>query len=63
MYKAMSTAIGTLATEASYMQLDDITVDRGRMNGQPCVRHTRLTVRRLLEALTLYPEGDELIQE
>jgi len=30
---------------------DRITVNPGMMNGQPCVRGMRLTVRRVLEAL------------
>ena len=33
------------------------------MNGQPCVRNLRLTVRRVLEALALYPERAELLRE
>ena len=45
------------------MRLDRITVDPAVMNGQPCIRHMRLTVRRVLEALTLYPDWDDLIGE
>ena len=33
------------------------------MQGQPCVRHTRLTVRRVLEALATYPDRAELFRE
>lgn len=33
------------------------------MNGQPCIRGMRLTVRRVLEALVLYPKWEELIYE
>ena len=33
------------------------------MNGQPCVRDLRLTVRRVLEALALYPDREELVRE
>lgn len=33
------------------------------MNGQPCVRGLRLTVRRVLEALALYPDRAELLRE
>ncbi len=40
-----------------------ITVDPNLMNGQPCVRGMRLTVRRVLEALTVYPDWDDLIRE
>jgi uncharacterized protein (DUF433 family) len=42
---------------------DRITSDLGRMNGQPCVRHLRLTVRRVLEALAVYPDRAELLRE
>ena len=30
------------------------------MNGQPCVRGMRLTVRRVVEAVALYPDRDDL---
>jgi len=33
------------------------------MNGQPCVRRLRLTVRRVLEALATYPDRVELKRE
>jgi uncharacterized protein (DUF433 family) len=33
------------------------------MNGQPCVRNLRLTVRRVLEALATYPDRAELFRE
>lgn len=42
---------------------DRITVDPAQMNGQPCVRKMRLTVKRVLEALIIYPSWDELIAE
>jgi uncharacterized protein (DUF433 family) len=42
---------------------DRITSDPTRMNGQPCVRNLRLTVRRVLEALAMYPDRAELLQE
>ena len=42
------------------MTLDRITTDTARMNGQPCIRSLRLTVRRVLEALSTYPERAEL---
>jgi uncharacterized protein (DUF433 family) len=43
--------------------LDRITFDPARLNGQPCVRGLRLTVRRVLEALALYPDRDQLLGE
>lgn len=33
------------------------------MNGQPCVRRLRLTVRRVLELIALYPDRAELFRE
>lgn len=33
------------------------------MNGQPCVRGMRLTVKRVLEAMSEYPERQELFEE
>ncbi len=44
-------------------KLDRITVDPELMNGQPCVRGMRVTVRRVLEALALYPDRAELRRE
>ncbi|QOC21604.1 DUF433 domain-containing protein [Wenzhouxiangella sp. AB-CW3] len=43
-------------------KLDRITVDPGKMNGQPCIRGMRLTVRRVLEALAAYPDQTELLK-
>jgi uncharacterized protein (DUF433 family) len=43
--------------------LDRINVTPGRLNGQPCIRDLRLTVRRVLEALATYPNREELFQE
>ena len=42
---------------------DRITSDPAHMGGQPCVRGLRLTVWRVLEALALYPDRDELFRE
>lgn len=39
---------------------DRITCDPAVMNGQPCIRGMRLTVRRVLEALATYPNRSEL---
>lgn len=43
--------------------LDRIAADPAVLNGQPCIRGMRLTVRRVLEALSLYPNRDELRAE
>lgn len=37
-----------------------ISWDPKQMNGQPCIRGMRLTVRRVVEAAALYPERDDL---
>ena len=42
---------------------DRITSDPTKMNGQPCIRGMRLTVRRVLEALAAYPDRKELRAE
>jgi uncharacterized protein (DUF433 family) len=42
---------------------DRITCDPAKMNGQPCIRGMRLTVRRVLEALAIYPERERLRAE
>lgn len=43
--------------------LDRITRDPKIMNGQPCVRGMRLTVRRVLEALVTYPVREQFFAE
>lgn len=45
------------------MKLDRITSNSARMNGQPCIRHLRLTVRRVIELLATYSDREELFQE
>jgi uncharacterized protein (DUF433 family) len=42
---------------------DRITFDPAVLNGQPCIRGLRLTVRRVLEALASYNDRDELRSE
>ena len=44
-------------------KFDRITIDAARMNGEPCIRDLRLTVRRVLEALAVYPDRAELKRE
>jgi uncharacterized protein (DUF433 family) len=43
--------------------LERITTDPARMNGEPCIRNLRLTVRRVLEALASYPDRAERKRE
>ena len=45
------------------MKLDRITSNPNRMNGQPCIRNLRLTVRRVIELLATYPDREELHRE
>jgi uncharacterized protein (DUF433 family) len=45
------------------MAFDRITCDPDRLNGQPCIRNLRITVRRVVEAVALYPDRDELRRE
>ncbi|ULP31382.1 DUF433 domain-containing protein [Leptolyngbya boryana] len=42
------------------IKLDRITSNPKRMNGQPCIRNLRLTVRRVIELLAIYPDREEL---
>ena len=44
-------------------QLERITCDPQQLNGQPCLRGLRLTVRRVLEIAALYPNAAERKQE
>lgn len=43
--------------------IDRITVDPAVMNGQACIRGMRITVRRVLEALKVYPDWHDLLHE
>lgn len=44
-------------------KLNRITINSAVMNGQPCIRGMRLTVRRVLEALALHSNRADLIRE
>ncbi|MFO7972115.1 MAG: DUF433 domain-containing protein [Desulfobacterales bacterium] len=44
-------------------KFDRITANPEVMNGQPCVRGLRLTVRRVVEAVALYPDWKDLQAE
>ena len=41
-------------------KLDRIRIYPARMNGQPTIRNLRLTVKRVLEILALYPNREDL---
>jgi uncharacterized protein (DUF433 family) len=45
------------------MTFDRIRSDPARMNGQPCIRNLRLTVRRVVEAVATYPDREQLRRE
>lgn len=44
-------------------RFDRITTHPEIVNGQPCIRGMRLTVRRVVEAVALYPDRAELKAE
>lgn len=44
-------------------QFDRIRIDPATMNGQPCIAGTRITIRRVLQAVALYPDRSELLAE
>jgi uncharacterized protein (DUF433 family) len=44
-------------------RFDRITSNPLRMNGQPCIRTLRLTVKRVIEALALCPDREVLREE
>jgi len=43
-------------------RFDRITWDPAWMNGQPCIRGMRLTVRRVIEAVAVYQNRDDLFR-
>ena len=45
------------------MALDRISHSPDRMNGQPCIRNLRLTVCRVIEAVSIYPNREDLLRE
>jgi uncharacterized protein (DUF433 family) len=45
------------------MAFDRITSNPDRMNGQPCVRDLRLTVKRVLEIVAMHPDRATIKRE
>lgn len=45
------------------MAFERITSDPAVMGGQPCIRGMRVTVRRVLEALAIYPHREQFRAE
>ena len=44
-------------------KFDRITIGPELMNGQPCIRNMRLTVRRVVEEVAIYTDWQELQKE
>jgi len=42
---------------------DRITIEPGKMGGQPCIRGMRITVRRVLDILATYTTRAELFED
>ena len=42
---------------------DRITIEPGKMGGQPCIRGMRFTVRRVLKILAAYKDRQEIFRE
>jgi len=45
------------------VKFDRITSNLEILNGQPCIRGMRLSVRRVVEAVAIYPDREKLKQE
>ncbi len=54
---------GNYQEEIMPLKFDRITINPEVMNGQPCVRGLRLTVRRVVETVALYPDWEEIQAE
>lgn len=47
---------------AAMQKFDRITWNPSQMNGQACIRGMRLTVRRVVEAVAVYPKREDLFR-
>ena len=45
------------------MPFDRITIEAGKMGGQPCIRGMRIAVRRVLDILATYTTRAEVFEE
>ena len=45
------------------MTFDRITIEPGKMHGQPCLRGLRITVKQLLQALAVLGTREELLRQ
>ena len=41
---------------------DRITIEEGKMNGQPCIREMRITVAQVLAILAAYPDRAQIFE-
>lgn len=48
---------------ATFQAFDRITVEPEKCGGKPCVRGMRITVRRVLELLAMFPDQSSLLAE
>lgn len=49
-------------TIEAVQRFDRVSWNPNQMNGQPCIRGMRLTVRRVVEAVALYPNRNDLFR-
>jgi uncharacterized protein (DUF433 family) len=49
--------------DTSMTDFDRISAEPGVMNGQPCIKGTRLTVKRVLLVLAQYKDREEIRRE
>ena len=49
--------------QRTMIKFDRITINPAQMNGQPCIRGMRLTVRRVVELVATYSDREELLRE
>ncbi|MDQ2773365.1 MAG: DUF433 domain-containing protein [Acidobacteriota bacterium] len=49
--------------EAAAHSFARITVEPGQCGGKPCIRGMRITVRRVLELIAIYPNRTDLFAE
>lgn len=48
---------------STFDAFDRITIEPDKCGGKPCIRGMRITVRRVLELLAIYPDRSSLLTE
>ena len=62
-FRPANSAPALKCSRMEWMQpFDRITWNPNQMNGQPCIRGMRLTVRRVIEAVAIYSNRDDLFR-